>query len=119
MEELKDWADSVKDYCADNTRLIEACSKCFINKSKDPINWFTDVCDSRHRVVWAKIQQFYWPAKVLKEENKLFTVQFFNGYAINEIFHQNIINYSDDDPNEVMPEEDIHCLKNSLEVSEN
>lgn len=116
LRKLKDWAASLVSHCADNISLFESCSKCFINKSQNPENWFIDVCDSRHTVVWAKVQQSYWPAKVLKQEEKWITVQFFDGYEINKIIHKNIINYSDDDPNEAMAEEDIHRLKNSLEV---
>lgn len=53
---------------------------------------------------------------MLKEEEKWITVQFFEGYEINKLSPKNIINYSEDDPNEAMANEGIRRLKNSLKV---
>lgn len=114
---LKAWADSLTKHCNDNMRLLELCSKCFVNKSKDPNNWFTDICESRHRVVWAKVNP-YWPAKVLKEEVKWITIIYFDDNEINTISPKNIIDYSDNNPNDAMGEEDIQRLDNTLKVSD-
>lgn len=121
FDKLKKWAETLVNNCVkDKIRLLELCSECFVNMSRDSVNWFTNLCGRRHEIVWAKPDEyFYWPAKVLRKEDDWITVQFFGTYEINNISCTNIIDYSDNNPNDAMAEEDIQRLKMYIEVGNN
>lgn len=82
------------------------CSECYDNSHKNQKKYFVNVCKSKHKPVWAKLNGFpYWPAKVMqvkKARNKIlsYDVQFFGTHEIGEsVPFDNIKKYSIKNPN--------------------
>lgn len=97
--------DLIKQCCLE-FKLMEMCTEYNDNAHKNPYRYFVNMCKSKHRPVWAKLNEFpYWPAKVMsvkKVRTKIlsYDVQFFGTHAISEaVPFENIKKYSIKEPN--------------------
>ncbi|BFZ01943.1 hypothetical protein BsWGS_04982 [Bradybaena similaris] len=59
---------------------IDVCPNCYYLSNAKPANWFSEICDPPHEIVYAKQKGFgYWPAKVVQDFDGKYDVRFFGG----------------------------------------
>ncbi|CAG5098195.1 Oidioi.mRNA.OKI2018_I69.XSR.g15450.t2.cds [Oikopleura dioica] len=50
---------------------IENCPSCYLGPLTKPVDWFVQVCDKVHPIVWGKLSGYpVWPAKVMCCQSK-------------------------------------------------
>lgn len=116
--ELYSWAKHLFKACKDELRYLEMCDECY-KISSEGGDWFTTVCSRRHRVVWADYGKYpSWPAKVLREEKYLITVQFFGDHTTARVKCKKVTEYSRKNPNKQLDTKQRTELNKCLPVSE-
>lgn len=67
--------------CKAEVKEIERCRSCYWLYNTKPDNWFVQVCDPPHEMVYAKMKGYpYWPALVISREGDIYDVRFFGGH---------------------------------------
>lgn len=91
----------LEQWCAKVMYDIEICGQCFI-RAMDMTDWFTEVCDPPHLLVWARVEGYpFWPAKVigiLTTANRL-DVRFFGDHDMANVAAQDCLLYPSKNPN--------------------
>lgn len=83
------------DRCKGDLQCLELCEDCFKNLSTNDVDWFTNACSKRHRVVLAAKGKYpSWPAKVMLEEEDIISVQFFGDYSTARVMAEEVVPYS-------------------------
>lgn len=63
MDAVLKIAKSLLKTCKQEMGQIDTCAECYANANLKK-NWFVEVCDPPHILLWAKLKGFpYWPAK--------------------------------------------------------
>lgn len=52
-------------YCHHELYDISLCSECYRSAAEGEFDWFTNVCDYPHVIVWARWNDQYLPAKAM------------------------------------------------------
>lgn len=102
-------AKNLEYLCEKEMHDIEMCSECF-DRSNTMDEWFTEVCDPPHLLVWARMKKYpFWPAKVFGfgvVSNKKIDVRFFGKHTRANVPISDCFLYSDD-PNEEPNSEEL------------
>uniref|UniRef100_A0A1A9VEW0 PWWP domain-containing protein n=1 Tax=Glossina austeni TaxID=7395 RepID=A0A1A9VEW0_GLOAU len=87
-------------YVKGETAEIDTCAQCYMNANSRN-DWFVDVCDQPHLLVWAKLKGFpYWPAKAMGiGQGSLVNVRFFGQHDRAFVPLKDCFLYSQQDPN--------------------
>ncbi|CBY09013.1 unnamed protein product [Oikopleura dioica] len=57
---------------------IENCPSCYLGPLTKPVDWFVQVCDKVHPIVWGKLSGYpVWPAKVMCCQSHHVDIRFF------------------------------------------
>lgn len=110
-------ARNLEDLCRTEMYDIEMCSECFDRSNLPNHDWFTEVCDPPHLLVWARMRGFpYWPAKVLgiASDTKI-DVRFFGDHSRTNMSPVDCFLFSEN-PNTNLREEDTEALDECLKV---
>lgn len=113
-------AREMESFCDLEMYDIEMCSDCF-DRSNTMANWFTEVCNPPHLLIWAKMNGYpYWPAKVIGVVGRRFAniridVRFFGGHKRTKVPPANCKLFSDN-PNTHLNENEGKELAISLKV---
>uniref|UniRef100_A0A1A9X1J8 PWWP domain-containing protein n=1 Tax=Glossina brevipalpis TaxID=37001 RepID=A0A1A9X1J8_9MUSC len=93
-------AKSLIKICRQETAEIDTCAQCYLNANSRS-DWFLDVCDQPHLLVWAKLKGFpYWPAKAMGiGQGSLVNVRFFGDHDRAFVPLKDCFLYSQQDPN--------------------
>uniref|UniRef100_A0A1B0B384 PWWP domain-containing protein n=1 Tax=Glossina palpalis gambiensis TaxID=67801 RepID=A0A1B0B384_9MUSC len=93
-------AKSLIKICRQETAEIDTCAQCYMNANSRN-DWFVDVCDQPHLLVWAKLKGFpYWPAKAMGiGQGSLVNVRFFGQHDRAFVPLKDCFLYSQQDPN--------------------
>lgn len=62
---MRKLATNLAEFIALEMRRLRDCAECYSNRQKYPRDWFTMVCEEPHIIVWIKINDAYWPAKLM------------------------------------------------------
>lgn len=100
-------AKSLLKTCKQEMGQIETCSECYANANSKK-NWFVEVCDPPHVLLWAKLKGFpYWPAKAMAVNGAtLVDVRFFGAHDRAWVPVKDCYLYSQHNPN-------VYKLKNT------
>lgn len=113
-------ARDMERFCDLEMYDIEMCSDCF-DRSNTMANWFTEVCNPPHLLIWAKMHGYpYWPAKVIGVVGRRFAniridVRFFGEHNRANVSPANCKLFWDN-PNTNLTENDHQALATSLKV---
>lgn len=114
-------ARELETWCAKEMYDIEICSQCF-SRTMDSNDWFTDICDPPHLLVWAKLAGYpYWPAKligILSTANRL-DVRFFGDHDMANVSAQDCFLYPSKNPNRRLDEKTEQQIEASEKVTTN
>lgn len=107
-------------FCMKEMYDIEMCHECYL-RSNTVTEWFTDVCNPPHLLVWARISghHYYAPAKVFGLSNttvKRIDVRFFGDYLMASILPTDCFIYSKLNPDQKSDEKNHLKLLKCLEV---
>lgn len=107
-------AKSLLKTCKQEMAQIETCSECYANANSKK-NWFVEVCDPPHVLLWAKLKGFpYWPAKAMAFNNAtLVDVRFFGAHDRAWVPVKDCYLYSQHNPNvyKVKNTSIMQCIK--------
>lgn len=79
---------------------IETCPECYVNANSMADNWFVEVCEKPHLILWAKLKGFpFWPAKAMDIGPQGVNVRFFGDHDRAHIPPKDCFLYSRQDPN--------------------
>lgn len=100
-------AKSLLKTCKQEMGQIETCAECYANANSKK-NWFVEVCDPPHVLLWAKLKGFpYWPAKAMAVNGAtLVDVRFFGAHDRAWVPVKDCYLYSQHNPN-------VYKLKNT------
>ncbi|KAK4289952.1 hypothetical protein Pmani_037105 [Petrolisthes manimaculis] len=75
IKEFTDMARQMLRDCQYDLMELEQCKDCYrMSNEKSDKYWFCKPCRPNHQLVYAKQKGFpYWPAKVIRVENELYT----------------------------------------------
>lgn len=111
-------AKRMEEFCEKELYDIEVCGECY-HRSNTKQEWFTEVCDPPHLLVWARTPGFpYWPAKVIAAtgaQNKI-DVRFFGQHEMCNAYADDCLVYSKTIPNERLSNRKQRELKSSQKV---
>lgn len=112
------FARQLETWCAKEMYDIEICGQCFV-RAMDLSDWFTEVCDPPHLMVWAKLAGYpYWPAKVIgitSSSNRI-DVRFFGDHDMANVSAQDCFLYPSKNPNRRLDEHGNHDVKRAEKV---
>lgn len=92
-------ARQLEKWCVLEMYNIEMCSQCF-GRAIDSSDWFTEVCDPPHLMVWAKVAGYpWWPAKLIGIASNRLDVRFFGDYEMATVSAQECYLYPSKNPN--------------------
>lgn len=117
-------AKRMEELCNNEMCAIEICGECFLRSnqhelesSNDDDNWFTEVCDPPHLLVWAKVSGYpYWPAKVLAQKTNKVDVRFFGQHERSFVHPSKCFLFSKENPNRSLEPSIRLELQSSLKV---
>lgn len=114
-------AKRLEQFCKKEIYDIEMCVDCF-ERSNTEKEWFTQVCDPPHLLVWAResSRSPFKPAKVIGVGGKLskkIDVRFFGNHDMADVSPTDCYLYSKVNPNTRADEKTMLALMKSLEVS--
>lgn len=97
---------------------IETCSECYFNANIRKDDWFVEVCNRPHIILWSKLKGFpYWPAKSMGvNSNGLVDVRFFGDHDRAWVPIKECFLYSKMDPNPSTLKSKRHSIAESLKV---
>lgn len=111
-------ARQLETWCGKEMYDIEICGQCFI-RAMDLTDWFTEVCDPPHLLVWAKLAGYpFWPAKVIgitSTANRL-DVRFFGDHDMANVSAQECFLYPSHNPNRRLDAETEQEIKSAEKV---
>lgn len=111
-------AKRMERLCSKEMYDIEMCHECYQNSNMLD-EWFTEVCDPPHLLVWARIKgaQYYAPAKVLGfTASKRIDARFFGTHDMSSVNQSDCFIYSRQNPNRRSDEKNQFKLLTSLAV---
>lgn len=93
-------AKSLLKTCKQEMNQIETCAECYCN-ANSKVDWFIEVCDRPHILLWAKLKGFpYWPAKGMAVNGAMLVdVRFFGAHDRAWVPIKDCYLYSADNPN--------------------
>lgn len=107
-------AKSLLKTCKQEMNQIETCSECYQNANTKK-DWFVEVCESPHILLWAKLKGFpYWPAKGMAVNNAaLVDVRFFGAHDRAWVPIKDCYLYSEKNPNvyKIKKNKIVQCVK--------
>lgn len=78
-EKEKKYAKSLYERCKRDVNSIKKCACCFSFWLTDSTDFFTQVCDKPHLLLWVKYDDYpYWPAKLMSVDGTKVNVEFFD-----------------------------------------
>ncbi|XP_034231977.1 protein kinase C-binding protein 1 isoform X2 [Thrips palmi] len=93
-------AKSIMKLCKQEMAEIENCPDCYFFAYTEDENWFIQVCQKPHLLVWAKLKGFpYWPAKVIRSNADSLDVRFFGAHDRAWVPARDCYLYSRENPN--------------------
>lgn len=93
--ELDNWSKKLLQRCCEDIQCLELCVDCFKHLSTNDVDWFTNICSNRHRVVLVNCRKrFLWPAKAMFEEKDFITVQFFGDHSTAKVQRKKVVPFS-------------------------
>lgn len=100
-------AKSLLKTCKQEMGQIDTCAECYANANSRK-NWFVEVCDPPHVLLWAKLKGFpFWPAKAMAVNGAtLVDVRFFGAHDRAWVPTKDCYLYSQHNPN-------VYKLKNT------
>lgn len=100
-------AKSLLKTCKQEMGQIDTCAECYANANSKK-NWFVEVCEPPHVLLWAKLKGFpYWPAKAMAVNGAtLVDVRFFGAHDRAWVPAKDCYLYSQHNPN-------VYKLKNT------
>lgn len=115
-------ARDLDNWCAKEMYDIEMCGQCYgrANDLTKVNDWFTEVCDPPHLLVWAKLSGHpYWPAKVIgiTSTSNALDVRFFGEHDMAKISPQDCFLYPSKNPNRHLETSIEQQVKSSVAVS--
>lgn len=73
-------ARALYDHFVEEVESVKKCVDCHSN-ALAPIEWFEMPCSKPHLVVWAKMKEMFWPAKVMDVEDQMLSVRYFGDHT--------------------------------------
>lgn len=93
-------AKALQKVCKQELTDIETCAECYLNANTMADNWFTEVCERPHLIIWAKLKGFpLWPAKAMSVNAQMVDVRFFGEHDRANLPAKDCFLYSREDPN--------------------
>lgn len=90
--------------CKQEMAEIENCPDCYNYAYTSDENWFIQVCQKPHVLVWAKLKGFpYWPAKAMRHQSDTIDVRFFGAHDRAWVPSRDCYLYSHENPNPNAP----------------
>ncbi|KAK3929050.1 Protein kinase C-binding protein 1 [Frankliniella fusca] len=97
-------AKNILRVCKQEMAEIENCPDCYNYAYTADENWFIQVCQKPHVLVWAKLKGFpYWPAKAMRYNSDAIDVRFFGAHDRAWIPARDCYLYSQENPNPNAP----------------
>lgn len=99
---------------------IEMCSECYDRANETPDEYFINICNPPHLLVWCRMPRFpYWPAKIIGmaplSSDKI-EVRFFGSHERSNVSLAGCTLFSDN-PNKNLTNEQSYTLAESLKAS--
>ncbi|XP_026273331.1 protein kinase C-binding protein 1 isoform X1 [Frankliniella occidentalis] len=97
-------AKNILRVCKQEMSEIENCPDCYNYAYTADENWFIQVCQKPHVLVWAKLKGFpYWPAKAMRCNSDAIDVRFFGAHDRAWVPAKDCYLYSQENPNPNAP----------------
>lgn len=127
----KRWDDAkrMEELCAKEMYDIQICDECFLRSNEGEFegdngnknaekDWFIEVCNPPHLLVWAKIAGYpFWPAKVISQiSQNLVDVRFFGEHEMSQVEPSNCFLFSWENPNRSVAPKTKRKIERSLKV---
>lgn len=111
-------ARQLEKWCSKEMYDLEMCGQCF-GRAIDSDDWFTEMCDPPHLLVWAKVAGYpWWPAKligIMTSANRL-DVRFFGDHDMATVVAQDCLLYPSANPNKRPDENFENQFRESVKV---
>lgn len=96
---VKTVLDTLNELCNRNVNSIRTCAECFENWINDPHNYFSNVCNNPHLIIYAKAEGFpYWPSKLMSINGNMANVAFFGDHTQADVPLKKCILYAKRNP---------------------
>lgn len=104
-------------YALNELDSMDTCAECYLGANQNPQNYFTDVCQQPHLLIWVKMKKFpYWPAKLMSLYDNMANVRFFHEKTNARVPIVDCLMYSLDPPEATINQKETPYLRDAIQV---